>query len=162
MKKIKELIPYIVVVIVVVLIRTFLFTPIVVNGTSMSPTLNGNEIMILNKLSIKFHQPQRYQVVVLKENNSYLIKRIIGLPKERIKCVNGKIYINDKQLDDRFASGETKDFDEIKITKDMYYVLGDNRVVSKDSRSIGPVRKDELKGVTNLVLFPFNKIGFIK
>lgn len=162
MKKIKELIPYIVVVIVVVLIRTFLFTPIVVNGTSMSPTLNGNEIMILNKLSIKFHQPQRYQVVVLKENNSYLIKRIIGLPKERIKCVNGKIYINGKQLDDRFASGETKDFDEIKITKDMYYVLGDNRVVSKDSRSIGPVRKDELKGVTNLVLFPFNKIGFIK
>ena len=162
MKKIKELIPYIVVVIVVVLIRTFLFTPIVVNGTSMSPTLNGNEIMILNKLSIKFHQPQRYQVVVLKENNSYLIKRIIGLPKERIKCVNGKIYINGKQLDDRFASGETKDFDEIKITKDMYYVLGDNRVVSKDSRARGPVRKDELKGVTNLVLFPFNKIGFIK
>lgn len=162
MKKIKELIPYIVVVIVVVLIRTFLFTPIVVNGTSMSPTLNGNEIMILNKLSIKFHQPQRYQVVVLKENNSYLIKRIIGLPKERIKCVNGKIYINGKQLDDRFASGVTEDFDEIKIAKDMYYVLGDNRVVSKDSRSIGPVRKDELKGVTNLVLFPFNKIGFIK
>lgn len=162
MKKLKELIPYIVIVIVVILIRTFLFTPIVVNGTSMSPTLNGNEIMILNKVALKFHQPQRYQVVVLKENNSYLIKRIIGLPKERIKCVNGKIFINDKQLDDRFASGVTEDFDEIKIAKDMYFVLGDNRVVSKDSRSIGPVRKDELKGRTNLVLFPFKKLGFIE
>lgn len=162
MKKIKELYPYIIIIVVVILIRTFLFTPIIVNGSSMSPTLKGNEIMILNKISLKTTPLKRYDIVVLKDHNSYLIKRVIGLPGETIKSVDDQIYINNKVLDDRFGKGVTGDFEEIKIPDNMYYVLGDNRLVSNDSRSFGPIKMDELTGRTNLVIYPFNKIGLIK
>ena len=160
MKILKEIIPYIIVVIVVVLIRTFLITPIRVNGSSMYPTLKDKEIMILNKIGKTVNGIDRFDIVVLKEED-YLIKRVIALPGEKISCQNGNIYINGKKLKDKYGSGLTSDFEPIEVPKDSYFVMGDNRENSKDSRYIGPINKKEIKGKTSFILFPFKNFGKI-
>lgn len=161
MKYLKELYPYIIIIIVVVLIRTFIVTPIRVNGDSMVPTLESKEIMILKKYDKSF---DRFDIVVVDKSveGSNLIKRVIGLPNERIKCKDGKIYINGKKIDDVYAYGETEDFLEITLKDNEYFVMGDNREVSLDSRNFGAVFDYELKGTTNLVIFPFSKAGKVK
>lgn len=155
----KELIPYIVILVVVIVIRTYLITPIKVQGQSMYPTLNGKEFMILKKYDKDF---ERFDIVVLKTDHDDIIKRIIALPGETIACENGNIYINGKKFDEKYGSGITSDFKKIKLGKDEYFVLGDNREDSLDSRYYGPFSIDKIKGKTDLVLFPFNKIGHVE
>ena len=157
---IKEYLPYLVIIIIVILIRTFLVTPIRVNGSSMDKTLSDGEIMIL----IKPVEIKREKIVVInkKFEGSNIIKRVIGMPGEKIKCEDGIIYINDKKYNDKYAYGETYDFEEVILKEDEYFVLGDNRLVSKDSRYLGPVNKKYIEGTTNIVIFPFKKIGKVK
>lgn len=156
-EKLKELVPYVVIVIVVVLIRTFIATPIKVNGSSMYDTLKGNEICILYKLG----KINRFDIIVTEYENEKLIKRVIGMPGETIEVENGFIYINDKRIKDDYGYGETDDFEKITLNDDEYFVMGDNRKISKDSRLIGPVKEKDISGTTNLILYPFNKIGKI-
>ena len=165
-KVIKELIPYIIIVVVVVLFRTFIATPIRVDGPSMEDTLKDGNILILNKLNKSF---KRFDIVVIYKDNIRLIKRIIGLPGENIAYKDNKLYINDKEIEDvslirtnDFTLEELYDID--KIPKGYYFVMGDNRTVSKDSRyyDIGLIKKSEIAGTTSFRLFPFNKIGKIK
>ncbi len=158
MKKIlKDLIPYIVILVVVVLIRTFIVTPIIVDGDSMSPTLIDDEMMLLNKLG----SIERNDIVVINNEEGYIIKRVIALPGESIECRDGVIYINDEKYDDNFAS-KTDDFVKQFLNDDEYFVMGDNRLVSMDSRIFGAVTKEEILGTTNFVIYPFNKFGKIK
>ena len=162
-KFIKEIIPYISIIIIVVFIRTFIVTPVKVDGVSMENTLKNKEILILNKLDKKY---ERFDIVVLNYKNEKLIKRIIGLPGEKVDYKNGKLYINDKEIKDKL-SNITGDFKLINLGKsvipeDKYFVLGDNRDHSLDSRLIGLVDKSVIEGTTKLRLFPFNKIGFVK
>lgn len=159
MKLIKDLIPYIVIIIVVILIRTFIVTPVKVNGTSMYPTLKGNEVMLLNKLG----KIDRFDIVVLKidEENDNLIKRIIGLPGETIEIKDNHIYINDELLEDTYGYGVTYNIDKVILEEDEYFILGDNRQVSLDSRVFGKIKRKEIKGTTNFVLFPFKSFGKI-
>ncbi len=157
-KNSKELLPYILILIVVLFMRTFIATPIKVNGNSMYKTLNGNEFMILNKLS----KINRYDIVVLDAHNDELIKRVYGLPGEKISIENNTIYINDKKLEDIYAYGNTSDYENIILGNDEYFVLGDNRMVSLDSRTIGPIKEKQIKGTTNFILYPFNRFGKIK
>ena len=86
---------------------------------------------------------------------------IIGLPNESIRIKNNRIYINDKEIENSYAYGETSDYDEITLGEDEYFVLGDNRLISKDSRIIGPVKRSKIKGKTIFRIFPFTKIGKI-
>ena len=158
MKILKELIPYVIILIVVVLIRSFIATPIKVDGKSMYPTLNGNEVMILNKLG----KIDRYDVVVIETKPSDIIKRVIALPNETIEIKNNTIYVNGKKIDDKYGDGETSDYDKITLKDNEYFVLGDNRENSKDSRVIGPIDASLIKGTTKFVLFPFTKFGNIK
>ena len=158
-KTIKELIPYIIILIVVVLIRSFIVTPVMVSGTSMSPTLKGKEVMILNKMDKKF---TRFEIVVLKTDHDDIIKRVIALPGETISCENNKIYINGRKIEDKYGSGITSDFKKIKLKNNEYFVLGDNRENSMDSRYYGPFNKKNIKGSTNIIVFPFNKIGKVE
>lgn len=161
MKKfIKELLPYVIIILVVVLFRTFIATPIRVSGPSMNPTLKNGNIMILNKLG----KIDRFDIVVITSSKTHdtLIKRVIGLPGETIEVRDGKIYINDKKIKDKYGSGVTKDFGKIKIQKGEYFVMGDNREVSADSRVFGTFSKKEIKGTTRFVLFPFKSFGFVK
>ncbi len=157
-KNIKELLPYIIIFIVVLLIRAFVVTPIKVNGNSMYKTLDGSEFMVLNKLS----KIERFDIVVVDSHSDELIKRIYGLPGEKISIENNTIYINDKKLEDNYANGETSDYESITLADDEYFILGDNRTVSLDSRIIGPVKKKQIKGTTNFILYPFNRFGKLK
>lgn len=160
-KIIKENYSYILIIVVILLIRTYIVTPIRVNGTSMYPTLKQNEIMILNKIGLK-SGIDRFDIVVVKTDNNRIIKRVIGLPGESVMYEDGKLYINGKYVEDSYSLSETKDFDNIVLKEDEYFVLGDNREVSKDSRMIGPVKKEQILGKTRLVIFPFNKIRMEK
>ena len=159
MKFIRSLIPYIIIIVVVVFIRTFIITPVKVNGTSMYPTLEGDEIMLLNKLGA-----DRFDIVVLKldgEQNN-LIKRIIGLPGETVEIKNNEIYINDELLDDPYGTGITYNIDPVTLGEDEYFILGDNRIVSLDSRVFGKIHRSEIKGTTNFIMYPFSKIGKVE
>lgn len=160
MKFIKSLLPYVIIIIVVVLIRSFIVTPVRVNGASMYPTLNGGEIMLLNKLG----KIDRYDIVVLKLQNGEdnLIKRIIGMPGETVEIRDNDIYINDKKIDDKFGFGVTYNIDKVELKEDEYFILGDNRKISLDSRVFGKINKSEIKGTTNFVIYPFKSFGKVK
>ena len=165
-KVIKELIPYIIIVVVVILFRTFIATPIRVDGPSMEDTLKNGDILFLNKLDKSF---KRFDVVVIYKKNIRLIKRIIGLPGENIEYKDNELYVNGKKIED-VALIRTNDFtleelyDIDKIPEGYYFVMGDNRTVSKDSRyyDVGLIKKSEIAGTTSFRLYPFNKIGKIK
>lgn len=160
MKFVKSLLPYVIIIIVVVLIRSFIVTPVRVNGASMYPTLNGGEIMLLNKLG----KIDRYDIVVLKLQNGEdnLIKRIIGMPGETVEIRDNDIYINDKKIDDKYGFGVTYNIDKVELQEDEYFILGDNRKISLDSRVFGKIHKNEIKGTTNFVIYPFKSFGKVK
>lgn len=155
----KELLPYIVVIIIVIIIKTFIFTPIRVNGPSMNNTLKDKDIMILDEISYRFSDIERFDIVVVKYNNEYIIKRVIGLPGDRIKYKDNKLYVNDKFVKEDFSHKETSDFDEVLVEDDSYFVLGDNRSDSLDSRIIGSISKNDIKGKTSFTIFPFSRFG---
>ena len=156
---IKEYLPYVVLIIIVILIRTFIITPVRVSGTSMDKTLTNGQILILYKLS----DIKRDDIVVVdkKVQGSTLIKRLIALPGETIECINGKIFINDKEYDDKYAYGITEDFPKVELKEDEYFILGDNRIVSEDSRYFGPIKKKNIRGYIIFSLYPFNRFGKI-
>ena len=157
-QKIKELLPYIIIVVVIVVIRTFFFTPIRVNGDSMNPTLIDGEIMILNKID----KIERFEIVVIKHQNEFLIKRIVGFPKEKIVYIEGKLYINDKEVKDPYKNDFEIGHFSIELNEDEYFVLGDNRDNSLDSRYIGPINKKNIVGTTKIVMYPFDRFGIVK
>ena len=162
-KTIKELLPYIIIVIVVLLIKTYIVMPVQVKGTSMEPTLRENEIMILNKVGYKLGKLKRFDIVVVKLGSERLIKRVIGLPGEVVKYEDNKLYINDEYIEEPFLASSvvTQNF-QVKIENNYYFVLGDNREVSNDSRYFGAVNIKNIEGTTNLTVFPFNRFGIKK
>ena len=160
--KLKEIRPYIIIFLTVILVRTFFYTPIRVNGASMEPTLIDKEIMVLDKISPKISGLKRFEIIVLKTGNSYLIKRIIGLPGETIKYEDNKLFINGKIIKDPYTNNIETDYPEKKLPKDENLVIGDKRGYSKDSRMIGTISKKEIIGKTSIIIFPFNKIGIAK
>ena len=157
-----DFLPYIIIVLVVLIIRSFIATPVRVNGSSMETTLLNGETMILNKLAIKVKGVNRWDIVVIKTSDSFIIKRVIALPGETIKYEDETLYINNKKVKDNYSLSETEDFKEIVLDKDEYFVMGDNRYVSQDSRVVGPIKKETIIGKTNIRLFPIDKLGLIK
>ena len=166
MKKfIKELIPYIVIIIVVVLIRSYIITPVIVVGDSMVPTLKDNQILLLNKINYRFNDIKRYDIVVIKVDNGEIIKRVIGLPGENIEYRGNTLYINGHETETEYDF-ETDDFNLQsicgncdKIPDDKYLVLGDNRMVSSDSRIIGLFDRKDILGSASISLWPMKKVN---
>ena len=160
----KELLPYVIIILVVVLIRTFIMTPVQVDGASMYPTFEDKEILFLKKYD---HSFKRFDVIVFDYKGSRLIKRIVGLPGETIEYKNNKLYVDGEQVAENFdRNADTEDFKLEDIGYDVipegkYFVMGDNRTNSTDSRIIGLVDEDQIKGSTNLSIFPFDKMGTI-
>lgn len=163
MKYIKEIIPYAIIIIIVVLIRTFIITPVRVDGDSMHPTLLDNEILLLKKYDKKF---ERFDIIVFEYGNSKLVKRIIGLPGDKVEYKNNNLYINNEIIEEVFLDEDVKtsnfSLTQLKLEKipeDCYFVIGDNRNNSTDSRIIGPVHKKYILGTSDFALFPFKKFG---
>ena len=163
----KEIVPYILVILLAVLIRTFIASPVRVNGSSMYATLKEGDILLLNKMNKNY---KRFDIVVINNHGSKLIKRIIGLPGENIEYKNNSLYINGKYVKD-VSKEVTADFNledlygYKMIPEGYYFVMGDNRDGSSDSRDtihVGLIKKSDIKGKARFRLWPLNKIGKVK
>lgn len=160
MKFIKELVPYVIIFLVVILIRSFIVTPVSVDGTSMYPNLKDGNILLLKKFDKSY---ERFDIVVLNYNGDRLIKRIIGLPGEYVEYKDSKLYINSQLVEEEMIDVNTNNFklEDIgynKIPDDYYFVVGDNRGVSKDSRIIGLIHKKDILGTVSFSLWPFKSL----
>lgn len=161
------------------IIRVFLFTPIVVDGVSMMPTLADGDRMIVNKIGYTIGKPDRFDIVVFhaEEQKDY-IKRIIGLPGDKVEYQNDVLFINGEPFEEPYLDQYKKEVAENPLTEDFtlrditriqsevvpeghVFVLGDNRRKSKDSRHIGAVPIGEIIGSTNVVFWPFKDLGFV-
>ena len=162
-------------VVLVFIIRSFFFTPIVVDGESMNPTLQNKDRMVVTKIG----EPKRFDIVVFHSpDGEDYIKRVIGLPGDRVEYKNDVLYVNGKSYDEpylkiykeRISQGSLTDSFTLKETavgsetvpKGHLFVLGDNRRDSKDSRDIGAIPLGEVIGTTKIVYYPINEIKIIK
>ena len=157
-KILKEYLPYVVILILVLVIKYNVVAPIRVNGRSMNNTLKDGDIMILNIIGYKTSNLKRFDIVVVDNGKDYLIKRVIGLPNEEVEYKDNKLYINGKLVKDKYGNGNTSDF-KVKVKNNSYFVLGDNREDSLDSRYYGAFNKKKILGKTNFTVFPFNRFG---
>ena len=157
-KIVKEWLPYVVVIIIVLIIKSNVAAPIRVNGRSMNNTLKDGDIMILNIIGYRTSSLKRFDIVVVDNGKDYLIKRVIGLPGEEIEYIDNVLYVNGKVVKDKYANGNTGNF-KTKVKNNSYFVLGDNREDSLDSRFYGSFNKKKILGKTNFTLFPFNRFG---
>lgn len=164
---IKELLPYVLILGGVILIRTFIVTPVIVSGDSMKPNLHNGDLLLERKIGYNSTNIKRFDIVVIKDGKEEIIKRIIGLPREHISYKNNKLYVNDKVLEENFDFRKTNDFnlEEIcscnSIPKGKYLVLGDNRPISKDSRMIGLIDEKDILGKAVYRIWPISKFGNI-
>lgn len=160
MKKLKEWLPYIIIIVFILLFRTFVATPAVVNGYSMETTLHDKELVMVNKINLKKNL-KRFDIVIAKTDKELLIKRVIGLPNEKIEYRNNKLYINGKEIEDKVKDISTNNF-KVETKNNEYYLLGDNRTISKDSRYFGPFNINKIKGRVKFIIYPFNRFGKIE
>jgi len=157
--KIKEIIPYVIILVVVILLKQYVFTTVKVNGSSMYPTLHDKDVMVLDKLSYRFSDIERFDIVVVDIETTKLIKRVIGLPNETIEYKDNVLYINGKVIEDKYRDIEMDDF-SYTLGSDEYFVMGDNRGDSIDSRVLGSVGRHQIMGKTKITLFPVTRFGF--
>lgn len=158
--------------ITIALVRYFLFKPFYVKGASMEPNFFDKEYLIIDELSYRLRTPQRGEVIVFKYPNNpkeYFLKRIIGLPGERIKVAEGRIMVYNHQhpegvvLDEPYLPRDLDTGGEIikVLSADEYFVMGDNRQNSYDSRRFGPIDKSLIVGRAFFRGWPFNRAQII-
>ena len=155
---------------------TFLFIQFVgqrthVNGDSMNVTLQDGDNLIVDKLSYRFKDPERFDIIVFPyqyQEKTYYIKRIIGMPGETLQIIDGMVYIDGEMLDESYGK-EVMDYagiasEPVELGQDEYFVLGDNRNNSSDSRdpSVGIIHGDQIIGKAFIRIWPLNKFGILK
>ena len=177
---------FVVSAIVILLFVNFVAHPVRVDGRSMYPTLKDGEFGFTNVGGVLLNGVERGDIVAVtmeeEGQKTHWVKRVIGLPGDTVSCVNDVVYINGKVLDetkyidpdyrqslvDKFGyfnkvpnadNTNVVDFEEVKLKDDEYYVMGDNRPYSKDSRYVGPVKKSQIFAKKMLVLLPISDIG---
>jgi len=144
-------------------IRLFLIQPFYVEGASMEPNFYDKEYLVIDEISYRFSDPARGEVVIFKnpkDTKVYFIKRVIGLPHETVEIKEGDVYINgDKVPESYIVNHSTQSYPEITLGPDEYFVLGDNRINSYDSRSIGPITDDYIVGRVWFRGWPLDRIN---
>lgn len=155
-------------VIAVLVIRSFLVQPFLVSGASMEPNFSSGDYLLIDELTYHFRQPERGEVIVFHypgNEATYYIKRIIGLPGERLVFKDGKVTIFNAEhpsgfnLDESYLPSGLQTFgNEVTLASNEYFVMGDNRSFSFDSRSWGPLRESEVVGIVRLRLWPLDKV----
>lgn len=166
----KEFVSFILITAAIVIpIRMFIAQPFVVNGESMKPTFETGQYLIVDQLSYKIHEPQRGDVIVFKypeDETKYFIKRIVGLPGETVEINEKTVEITKTNgekitLSEPYIKLEKDSFNNTKLADDEYFVMGDNRSASLDSRVWGPLKKYEIVGQAFVRLLPFSEIDYL-
>jgi len=158
----------IIALVIVVPIRYFIFQPFFVKGQSMEPNFENGDYLIVDELSYRFRDPQRGEVIVFKYPQNFsqrYIKRIIGLPGETVEIEDGKVIIGDFVLNEsNYLPSYLETPGEVKITlaENEYFVLGDNRSVSADSRRFGPLSRENIIGRVIFRAWPFTAFAKIE
>lgn len=158
---------------VFVVVYLFLFQPHQVKGASMEPNFHDGEYILTNKFLYRFDNPKRGDVIVFKSPQNPdvdFIKRIIGLPGDRLKIIKNHYYINGEELKESYIANELYTFNgnylregtEVIIPEDHYFVSGDNRPRSSDSREWGPIEKSAIIGKSQFRYWPLDRAGLIK
>lgn len=172
MKEILSMVVYI----AFVLLLTFLVVRYVgqrtqVDGSSMEATLSDKDQLIVDKISYRFKDPERFDIIVFPfqyKENTYYIKRIIGLPGETVQILDGEIYINGEVLEEDYGKetmvSSGRAVNEIQLGEDEYFVLGDNRNHSEDSRyeEVGNIKRSDIIGRAFIRIWPFSRFGLLK
>ncbi|MFA6585580.1 MAG: signal peptidase I [Candidatus Paceibacterota bacterium] len=160
----------IIAVAIVIPIRVYIAQPFIVSGSSMIPTFQDGQYLIIDEISYRFNDPQRDDVIVFRYPNDttkFFIKRIIGLPNETVDIKGNTVTITNKNhpsgliLDQSYLENTSNNDTHFVLKSDEYFVMGDNRSASSDSRYWGAVPKKLLIGKVFLRLFPLNKIGIL-
>ncbi len=164
MKVLKEVISYVLIIAAVILIRTFVVSPVRVDGESMLPTLENGEVLLLKKFDKSI---ERFEIVVINYSGTKIIKRVIGLPGESVEYIDNVLYINKEKVEENFIDVNTADFSLSKIDFEIipdnyYFVVGDNRSNSADSRVLGLISSDDILGTVSFSIFPFKNFGKIE
>lgn len=159
----------IIALVTVFVIRSYVAQPFLVSGASMEQTFQNGNYLLIDEVTYRFREPQRGEVIVFRypgDPHEYFIKRIIGLPGETLTIAENQITITPPAaepftINEPYLAQSTKTFGEKTITlaADEYFVMGDNRANSFDSRNWGPLKKSAIVGVARLRLFPFNEVG---
>jgi signal peptidase I len=153
-------------IVIAVLINLFLAQATRVYGHSMEPNLHTDQRLVVEKVSYRLHGPRRGDVVVLNIPNrgpELLIKRVIALPGETVEIREGGVYINGRQLDEPYLSGETRgSYGPLVVSPGHVFVMGDNRGASNDSRAFGPVPMEQIVGRAWVSYWPFEAVGLVK
>ena len=173
-RELREVLGWIVYILIVIcatyLIVTYVGQRTKVSGDSMLETLHDGDNLIVDKISYRIRDPKRYEIIVFKyrhKEDTYYIKRIIGLPGETVQIKNGEVYINGELLGEEYGREVMLDAglaaDPIVLGEDEYFVLGDNRNHSSDSResSVGVLEKEELIGRAWIRIWPFDSMGVV-
>lgn len=135
-----------------------------VDGFSMEPTLHNGEFVIVNKLAYQFGEPKHGDVIVFRyprDPDQEYIKRVIGLPGDRIRIINGEVYVNDERIDEPYIAAAPRYQSEWGVPEDSLFVLGDNRNNSSDSHNWGPVAMEYVIGRALFIYWPPESWGAI-
>jgi len=158
-------------IIITLIITNYIAQFTIVRGNSMLPTLDDNNILVIEKLTQRFGQIKPGDIVVVRipdllgRGKTYAVKRVIAAEGQKVEIRDGKVFVDGNELHEPYTTGgdtfATGEFSNIVVPENCIYVLGDNRLpgASKDSRTFGPVEKDRIAGRVVFRLFPFNKIG---
>jgi signal peptidase I len=146
----------------------FLYQPVKVEGTSMMPGLEDQERIFVNKFVYRWEPIERGDIVVFRyprDTSKSYIKRVIGVAGDRIRIENGKVFVNGEALDEDYVPGEYADarsYGEVKVPPNSFFVLGDHRTMSNDSRDFGPVNERYIYGKAVFGYWPMEKLGRLR
>lgn len=149
-------------------IIVFLYQPVKVEGTSMLPGLEDQERIFINKFVYRFNSIERGDIVVFhypRDVSKSYIKRVIGVEGDRVRIVDGRVYVNGRMLEEPYVPEDYKDirsYSEVRVPPHCYYLLGDHRTSSSDSRDFGPVDQRYIYGKAVFVYWPVEKLGKLR